>query len=246
MNIGDIEEMLSVAVSAHLSGNQGALLAAITEVGEPAELAGLIRGLVSDEARLAACATRSYQHPNSFSKIVLLAGRAPSWKLRMHLWWPRQVVPKHAAEHIHNHRWDFASVLLRGSYVAQEFVVDEEKEQDETGLYRYEYFSPEGGDAFRLVLRGRAAVRPVLHAILPPGTSYVIHHEILHQIVSDPSRLTATLFLQGPALTASTEVYARETVRTTPEGNVGVKGMQADRVVAELRRYLTANEQAGE
>jgi hypothetical protein len=240
MSITDIETLLSEAVRAHHDGDGSALLGAINEVGDPGQLQELLTELIADEARLTRCAIRSYQHPNKFSKIVLLEGADPAWRLRMHLWWPQRdpviPAPGRGLEHIHNHRWDFGTVLLRGSYLAQEFVAAEDGDEE---LYRYEYFSPEGGDTFRLSPKGRIVLRQVLNALLPAGTSYVISHRVLHRIISDPRKLTATLFLQGPVCKGSTDVCAPEPVRTGQHGKVEVKVMDPDQTRRELRSYLS-------
>ncbi len=236
MSITDIETLLSEAVRAHHDGDGSVLLGAVNEVGDPDQLQELLTELIADEARLRRCATRSYQHPNRFSKIVLLEGADPVWRLRLHLWWPQRDVPERDPEHIHNHRWDFGTMLLRGSYLAQEFVAAEDGDEE---LYRYEYFSPEGGDTFRLSPKGRIVLRQVLNAQLPAGASYVISHRVLHRIISDPRKLTATLFLQGPVRKGSTDVCAPEPVPTGQDGKVEVKCMDPDQAMQELQSYLS-------
>jgi hypothetical protein len=233
MNIATAEGFLAKAVAGHVSGSHDALLDAVNEMGRPGNLTRLITQLMADRSRLMACAALSYHHANNFLRFVLLAGSDPDWKLRLHLWWPDEQERVRHDEHIHNHRWDFATTLLEGSYRAQEFLP-----MGAMDMYRYTYFSAEGSRTFRLVPNGLGSVRRVQETIFLQGSSYMISHRILHRIISGSDDLTATLFLQGPPRQGWTTVYADRPVSTQADGGVNTGEISPERIRAELRRYL--------
>jgi hypothetical protein len=233
MNIATAEGFLAKAVSGHVSGSHDALLDAVNEIGRPGNLSRLLTQLMADRNRLMACAARSYHHANNFLRLVLLAGSDPSWKLRLHLWWPDEQHRARRDEHIHNHRWDFATTLLEGSYRAQEFLPEGAMD-----MYRYMYFSAEGGRTFRLVPNGRGTVRQVQDTLFLQGSSYTISHRVMHRVISESDDLTATLFLQGPPCQGWTTVYADQPVNTQADGGVNTGEISPERIRAELRRYL--------
>lgn len=76
------------------------------------ELHDRLRRVLNRET-ISEVSSRSLIHANGFQKIVL--GRTPEGQLRLH-YWPAGRPTR--LENPHNHRWDFASVILFGSYDA--------------------------------------------------------------------------------------------------------------------------------
>ncbi len=70
-------------------------------------------------------AADSYEHDNGFSKIVLSGIVGEDHELRLHIWDGRQAPPSN----VHNHTRGYVSIILTGSYVDQQFVVDSSGER---------------------------------------------------------------------------------------------------------------------
>lgn len=177
-------------------------------------IAPLLRGVAEDEGLLSTSAAASYRHANGFVKIVLAS--SPLWALRLHL---HNRDGTFAAEHIHDHRWPFASTILRGTLVEERF-----RRQEKAGsggalvcnglAFRYEpedsHFKAEpvmSSDGEPLVANlFRSAT---LHH--EAGTTYHIDARELHSIVgkSEPS---TTLVLTGRPMFSSCALFSRPEV----------------------------------
>jgi hypothetical protein len=194
-------------------------------------IAPLLRGVAEDEGLLSASAAASYRHANGFVKIVLAS--SPLWALRLHL--HNRDGTFAAAEHIHDHRWPFASTILRGTLVEERF-----RRQDKAGSGG----ALPSGDVNELKCDGRSSdfmqciafrcepedshfkAEPVMSSAAEPvvvslfrsatlrheaGTTYHIDARELHAIVgkSEPS---ATLVLTGRPLFSSCALFSRPEV----------------------------------
>ena len=146
-------------------------------------------------------ASRSYFHYNGFDKIVLLSPESLAYKLRLHIWWPSD---KAHIENVHNHDWDFGSFMLAGSYIFQEF------QQSSNGLelYHYRYTPPNEKAFYSMEFVGTKKLSCTFEANLLKGTFYTLSHYVYHCVVSDPTKLTATLMLHGPKKNSNVEVFS--------------------------------------
>lgn len=110
-----IRSVLDYMSAADLSNPQ--LLARVLTVLKcQAAFGPILREVAGDDDLLSAAASGSYAHGNGFIKIVLTRGE--HWALRLHLH------HTHAgAYHVHDHRWPFASAILRGNLREDRFAV---------------------------------------------------------------------------------------------------------------------------
>jgi hypothetical protein len=209
----------------------------LSELSSREVFSKLLDSLASDDRWLVEVDSRSYFHANNFAKIVLLSGAEANWKLRLHIWWPQPDKPPGEPEDIHSHRWDFTTSLLAGEYLATEYAVVP------NGLehYQYEYTPAGASSSFKLKSCGQASLVPVFEARLPQGTVYHITHELLHRVSSTSQSVTATLMIQGPALSKTTKVFATAPLVKDQEEDVPLKRMgvasleqQLDRLRASL------------
>ncbi|MDH2387427.1 hypothetical protein QCN29_01220 [Streptomyces sp. HNM0663] len=235
MRLHELERRLAEAVRSHESGNAQALPDAMHSLAEPEVPHTLVHNLRAAPERLSSAAERSYLHANGFTKIVLLAGE--SYKLRLHLWWPDATPGGRHVEDIHDHRWDFASCLLAGSYRYQEFHAGSVASGASAETYHaYTYRSPGGGSSFPLTSLGRRRLRCVFDATLTAGTSYVLRAEVPHRVISDPGRFTASLMLQCTARRSRTYVYS---TRDLGSGvHVPITRLTPDDLDGQLCSYL--------
>lgn len=206
MSITDVELDLSQYVKDYIRGRADALAEGLTVLVRSNSFRAMLADILTNETRLREVASRSAWHPNGFAKIVLLS--QPSYKLRLHCWRNAMSSPTHVGENIHNHRWDFSTVLLAGRYRHQEF------RPAATGQRFLAYTYGEAGilseDA--LAPMGTQTLRCVFDAHLGPGSRYTISREVLHRVIPDLSEPAVSLVLEGPHQPASVQVFAAENV----------------------------------
>ncbi|QKG25459.1 hypothetical protein [Actinomadura verrucosospora] len=193
MTLGELSSRLSAALGpAGKGARTGAdgLRAALAPFAAPRATRRLLCAALRDERWMAEMLAASYRHPNGFDKIVLLADAG--CQLRLHVW--RDDACETRVENVHNHRWDFSSVLLLGGYRFQEFVPD----PDGPDFHTYGYASERGAAEYSLEPLGPRGLTCSFDAHLGPGTSYTLASDVLHRVSNVPGRLTVSLVLQGP------------------------------------------------
>lgn len=164
------------------------------------------------------CLGNSYRHANGFDKIVLLSGS--NFKLRLHRFVPddKQVPP---AEHVHNHRWPFASHILQGKLNMDLF---EETENTSACLFhKYIYNSDKIDGGFSAEYMGINNVSCVARDVqYESGTTYSMEPEELHRIRQDVALApTTTLMLTGKPISTTCKLFSNtrltfEETRTQP------------------------------
>jgi hypothetical protein len=183
--------------------------AALDELCSRMPAASLIEMLLDSSpkrpAEVAECARRSYRHALGFEKIMLMVG-ARSSTLRVHVWRPG-TSPAHAAEHVHNHRFEFASAVLYGSMAMETFAVHPR------GAPMSAYAESIGADGETWIMQpqGSERLRKTMDLRLAAGTLYQMDAESLHRTANDPSACTVTLFLEASSRRGRprTDVYTR-------------------------------------
>lgn len=177
------------------------LLDAIDRIGDTQKLVHLIDAILNDDDHIARCASLSYEHSNGFDKIVLVSSESNAYKLRLHVWWT-DIEP--ITENAHNHRWNFATKIVLGGYAFEEF----EATSTDGDYFEYRYFSPEGKDTYPMEFIGKRDLFTVRKGFLVAGTSYALHHEVIHRITNERKTVTASLLCQGAVDKSSTRVFA--------------------------------------
>lgn len=120
------------------------------------------------------------EHYDILDKIVLASEDDPGVRVRLHVFLPGYF------DRPHNHRWSYASKILRGHYRHYLFGNAELDEQVDPNKL------------------------PVLHAREEPvGTSYALHHSMVHAVVAEP--FTVSLVIRGPAVKDRFLVMDRQT-----------------------------------
>lgn len=102
-------------------------------------------------------------------KLVLFDDRSTSVRVRLHLFRAGYY------DRPHNHRWSFASRILRGQYVHR--------------LY--------GREDVILDAEGDADLEPIMERVERDGDEYVLHHNSVHAVQADED--TISLVLRGPS-----------------------------------------------
>lgn len=168
------------------------------------EISPLLDDVLEDGARLAACARLSYTHALGFDKFVLIDAD-PVFTLRLHVWWPDR--PR-IMEHVHNHRFGVAGVILSGGYDMQLFCPADEGEPVAEYVERASLASSD----WRLERVGPARLRMQTTWRLREASSYALEAQTLHRIVVPAGAACVTLFLETATVRATTRVF------TPPDG----------------------------
>ncbi|WP_406229527.1 hypothetical protein [Nocardia sp. NBC_01009] len=141
------------------------------------------------------------EHYDILDKIVLHSDDDPGVRIRLHIFLPGYF------DRPHNHRWSYASRILRGQYRHYLFGNAELDEQVDPNKL------------------------PVLQVREEPvGTSYALHHSMVHAVVAEP--FTVSLVVRGPAVKEKFLVMDRHTNKAWWQ--YGAKQESAEE--AELKR----------
>ena len=167
------------------------------------ELRPLLIDLLRSPPALAAVARRSYVHDNGFTKVVLHRRQADESALRLHVW-PAGVGHE---GNIHNHCWDFTSVVLAGQLEFEEFVIDRTGPVPAT---RYAYASS-NNFAYELRPFGVCHLRSAGSGVRRKGETYDMWAETLHRTWGAAATTTITLLAQGVRRRAHADVYVTRT-----------------------------------
>lgn len=178
-----------------------AILDILSAIARPDALIRLIDSVHTDSRAVASCASRSFRHPLGFDKIMLV-NCLPLFSLRIHVWWPSETI---SAEHIHNHRFNFLSFALRGSYTMETFQVN-----PNSGITMTEYqeaLTRSGGWELRPL--GDAYIQSLCTIIIKQGSGYELRADTLHKVTVEPGSMCMTIFLQTTPIRTTTRVFAK-------------------------------------
>jgi hypothetical protein len=160
-------------------------------------LPGLITEIIRDSSTLAMVASRSYRHPNGFVKIPIQWEVGSGEALRLHVW--ADAIPD---SDVHNHRWDFVSLPILGSFIERRYELVEGSEGQ---LLECRPRASDGTIAIRPINRGKAVLSDENKRVV--GKSYECNSQVLHAIDPTAARLGATLIMRGPTVRRSALVH---------------------------------------
>jgi hypothetical protein len=187
-----------------------------------------LREILEDDEWLRAVAEASYRHALGFDKVIVLSLR-PLGQLRVHVWWPE---PSRVQEHVHNHRFWFASRLVLGKLRTHVLRTGTGSE-----------FSVLGEDAapqearWTFVDQGMQLAEEVFVATLQAGDEYVTHPDLLHRVSVGADELVVTLFWESETTKPKTCILVAEG-QQLPESRSQTRFTQAE-LKAKLGAILT-------
>jgi hypothetical protein len=162
--------------------------------------------LKNEKSLLTAAAARSYRHHNGFDKIVLVPGdNITPFELRLHVWWGNR--GNKGAENIHDHKWDFSSVVLKGGYDYEIFEVDKTAMNGQR-MAEFLFTTREGKRKYSTPFRGQDHLICTSRGSIQRGDSYFLRHNILHRITANGDETTITLLAQGTPVKKGARVFA--------------------------------------
>jgi hypothetical protein len=179
-----------------------AAMTVLRRITHDGQIGELLRG-IRDDPSAAHCAALSYRHPLGFESILLI-DEQPGFRLRLHVWWPDD---EPGVEHVHNHRFMLATVVLLGRYDMQIY------QPSAAGLQMDEYRerSVPDGKTWHLEHVGLTGLRPLTSVSVGKGSGYALATDVLHRVRVPEGTLCVTLFLTTPAVPArpsDTRVFA--------------------------------------
>lgn len=201
MTYSDARSVLSDVVDKAADHRDGSasLLEAFSALAQPRHIAEVLSSMAGDAAVIDAGAARSFRHPLGFNKITLIDA-LPSFMLRMHVWWPTTEV---LADHIHNHRFGFATSVLVGAYDMELF------QRADTGQPMTEYQEAVTDQrGWQLTKIGLAHLQLLATLRLEQGATYALPADALHRVTATAKAPCVTLFLQTARSRSTTHVFA--------------------------------------
>ena len=132
--------------------------------GDPRTLAALLASLEEDRHLQGMCERYDF-----LDKLVLCDLPEPGVRVRLHLYRDGYF------DRPHNHRWSFASRIIRGQYVHRVFGQDTDFTED----------------------TDPASLRPIYERIEAKGATYALHHASVHTVQATEG--TISLLIRGPA-----------------------------------------------
>jgi hypothetical protein len=215
------EELIESTLS-----DKSKLLAFAETWGERSNIKILLREIKNNRELLKYIADRSYIHTNGFDKLVLADSPSGKYKIRLHIWWPRNLSAI-IQEDIHSHYWDFASNVCAGEFLFEQF--EERSCGFRTSSYNY---NRTGNDAFDLHYCGSGNVETTFMCKMPTGTSYFWDHGLLHRVRPSKPTLTASFVVQTQDRTCTSKVFTSKSLppRTTTKLQFFSETQLCDRV----------------
>jgi hypothetical protein len=173
---------------------------ALTLAFKTGDIRRFLEHVLNDPKAASTCAARSFPHPLGFLKIVLTAYPNGA-KLRLHVWPDGR---EHDVEQdIHDHFWDFCSIVLNGEMEFVDFLPADDG--DDYFHYRLYPNSPSG---YKQVFLGNSYLSSRAIHRLSVGDSMCVSRMTLHRAYPTTSGLCATLLLQGPQQSSCNNIYS--------------------------------------
>ena len=136
-----------------------------------------------------------------------------AYKLRVHLWLNKD--QSFAGEpNIHNHRWNFSSMLLRGGYVQEKFAICSGKEG--ISVHRWRYRPAPDGIAGETVEDGAAWLQRISQRSYFAGDGVLLGADELHRVLPIYEAMPISVVAVGPAVREETEVYTAGRLAVLP------------------------------
>lgn len=203
-----VTSQFQVPVGQAFAGNP-----ALTRLSAVEVVSSLVRwaqDVGSSPGRLDNLLAESIQHFNGFVKMpVTVSAPAESdheigqtGKMVVHAWLRR---PEHIEE-IHDHRWDFQSLVLTGSVFLTDYAVSSERTAQSVDVTEYLYGPVGNLECYQMVRTGPARLVPVREAVLTKGSYHANRHDVIHRVrVLDYPAIT--LFWQSAPRQTKSHVY---------------------------------------
>lgn len=164
----------------------------------------LLDEVESDSNLVDHIAKHSYWHSTGIFKLVLWKPPGNTPEVRIHIWSKRS--REFSATHvdsIHNHRWNFASRVLAGSFTKELFTTENTDHNDHQ---HFQFESQGRGLPNKVTHIGDVAIRTTFKTAIERDGEYYLDSRVLHRITPVSNDLSATLFVSSPNLFSFSDV----------------------------------------
>lgn len=190
----------------------------------PRVLADHISAILGDSSALETVGRLSYDHPLGYLKLILWQGPGRQ-RLRLHLWRPAR---HDVAPDIHDHYWDFRSIILIGRVAFDEYTVIEGDQFDANEMV------PIGGGSFATRPLGRTGLIKTHREICCPAQTYALDASVPHATVALTE--ATSLVFQGAPRRPSNVIYRSRAL--PPVGSFDRRSLTTANVAGVLTQVL--------
>jgi len=147
----------------------------------------LVKEITNDSEWLRFICKKSYSHSNGFDKLTLFRGS--NLRVRLHIYW---LDNKNKNPNIHDHRWNFSSFIIKGSYKSEIYEISDVG----TDKFLYHYYSQASNkqnyelDFIKKVKLAHIETKEYAENDINTGKAGEIHRIILND-----EKLTVSLFI---------------------------------------------------
>jgi hypothetical protein len=196
---------------------------ALADLRSHLDLQDIYREVAEKSGSLAEVNSSAQRHDNGFNKVVIGTSSRTGLKLVLHSWSLDQADDD---DNIHNHRWDFASVVIRGMLCSEIYSLRPEGVSEVYSSFSYS--SPAGWEKYSFRESGLVSASSQALLRFSVASTYSWGHEIFHRAYAEEAPSTATIVVQGPPAQTSTLVllrgayptFSQQPVRKLSDGQV--------------------------
>jgi len=170
------------------------------------DLQAHLNDVLLDGNKLDEMTRKSFYHPTGGYKLVLASDGYDGPELRLHIWpTGSNIGREHNSYSVHNHKWSFASRIVRGSFMEQIFI--ESTDAANESYDRYKFDSRVRGEEYESAFVGRRFLTRLFCGPLLAGAAYEQSSETLHSFQPSTESLSVTLFARTRYIASHTDVY---------------------------------------
>jgi len=167
----------------------------------------------------------SYYHKNGFDKLVLL--QSGSFKIRVHNFDAGYIFK--AEKNIHDHRWLFASTILKGSFEMSIY-----NESNSEGEKRYKNTYETSGNDSSIINHGYVYLKEREKLVFTQGQSYIMPPEELHDIKGISESGTITLMMTGSNQKSTCKLYSTSKVQKSGKNDEKVSIQRISSIINSI------------
>lgn len=162
-----------------------------------------LKNIVNNCEILKLISSQSFNHYNGFFKIILFRGKSKIF--RIHIWDSINYTLNYK-ENIHNHRWDFMSILLSGECIHELYRYSEFGEV----YYEYEYNPKNKKSDTNLRFLGINKLEKIKSEIIVSPNKYLIDSDDLHRVTT--KKYTASFVVTSSLKKQVTNVFNEDKI----------------------------------
>lgn len=160
----------------------------------------LLTQILNEPDLLQEVASRSYEHVNHFSKIVIVDNpNLRGYRLTVHIWLSEQAEKAQNEELIHDHRFSFWSHIFCGEMISENFVEADKKSYERKDFRRYVYRPSKTGNIHTCDFDSDAQLIRLEDKVVSKGDIYHLNYLTTHRVVFPRTGgCLCTFVLRGP------------------------------------------------